>query len=355
MRYGDYTEQDLPFNPNRINISTRQFSLYYLIERLKKGSIRLDAISPWKRELWDPKKRSRLIESLLIRIPIPPFYFDCTDSDIWQVIDGMQRITTFYDFILDQSFALQDMEFLPQYNSKRFKDLPRELQRRIEETAITINLIEPGTPQETKFIIFERLNTKGLSLRAQELRHALNAGLPAEFIEHLADIPEFKVFTTVKFNSKGMADRELVNRFVAFYLFLDSYPGSMEAFLNRAMHELYHRKDDLDRIEEDFVKAMRYSYLILGADAFRRTRSVGAKSKAFNKALFDAISTNFAKANIRDLNKIVENKEMFRNKFEQLFLENDFNISISSATNSKRNVFYRLKRFEEFINSFIND
>lgn len=349
------SDYDLPFNPNEIDISIRQISLYYLIKRLKEGSIILDSEIQRKRNLWNWQKQSRLIESLLIRIPIPSFYFDCTDEDRWQIVDGLQRVSTFLNYIVEEKFELQGLEFLPQYNGCTFTKLPRELQRRIEETNITINLINRGTPEEIKYVIFERLNTGGISLRAQELRHVLNPGLPAKFIEELAEMDSFKTVTKGAVNPERMGDRELVNRFVAFYLFFEEYSGNMEAFLNKAMNELYRQQEKLPKIKKDFDKSMRYSFLIFGSDAFRRYKKDNRNKKAFNKALFDTISVNFARLSESELELIASKNKFFRQRFEMFFDLNEFNASISAATSSKRNVNVRMTIFRTFLNDFLND
>jgi hypothetical protein len=134
-----------PFNPTLINILSKQMSLDTLIKRMREGEVDL---SPdfQRAEVWKPTARSRLIESLLIRIPLPAFYMDATNEDKWLVVDGLQRLSTLRDFVIRNSLKLQDLEFLIQFHGFRYRDLPRNYQRRIEETQVTVYLIERELP-----------------------------------------------------------------------------------------------------------------------------------------------------------------------------------------------------------------
>ena len=160
-----------PFDPQSVNISRRTPTIDLLIFRLREDELDLFPDFRPQMGIWDDGAQSRLIESLLIRIPIPAFYFDATDENKWLVIDGVQRLTALARFVMNEQeleklrlkkLKLCDLEFLTNLNGKTFGELDRRLQRCIEVTQVPLYIIEPGTPPAVKYNIFKRFHTDSL-------------------------------------------------------------------------------------------------------------------------------------------------------------------------------------------------
>ena len=266
---------DTPFDPSKIHVRTRPVLVEQLVSRLNHQEIDLAPDFQRLRGIWPAKDKSRLIESLLLRIPIPVFYVNADTEDNWQVVDGVQRISTMTDFVLGE-FPLKGLEYLLHLNDKSYRELPRPMQRRISETPLTVNVIEPGTPQEVMFNIFHRINTGGRPLNHQEIRHALHPGPAREYLVELAASEEF-MMATGGVARKRMKDRECALRFLAFHMrpWEEYSAPSLDAQLGAAMRELNQTTPDhREALAEDFRQAMRAAHAIFGRFAFRKRESL---------------------------------------------------------------------------------
>jgi hypothetical protein len=335
-----------PFNPTLINIISKQMSLDTLIKRMREGEVDL---SPdfQRAEVWKSTARSRLIESLLIRIPLPAFYMDATNEDNWLVVDGLQRLSTLRDFVIRNSLRLQNLEFLTQFHGFRYKDLPRNYQRRIEETQVTVYLIEKGTPAEVKFNIFKRINTGGLPLSSQEIRHALNQGPATSFLKRLAGSDEFQKATESGVSDKRMAARECVLRFLAFTITPpETYKASdFDAFLSEAMASL-NRMSDAERNElgNRFIRALKASHEIFGDAAFRKPKR-RIKSPV-NKALFEVWTVALDRQTDGNLGLLKSARQkILSNILTLMQTDREFLDAISQGTGDVAKVRLRFSRF----------
>lgn len=356
----------VPFDPNLIRIRRDPFTLGELIDKIEHDEVNFKTAFQRKSDLWDKTQQSRLIESVLLRLPLPAFYFDEIiehEDDIekrktiWQVIDGLQRCSAFNHFIVERSFSLENLEFLTQFNGKYYKDLPRELQRRISQTPITVYVVEKGTPDEVKFNIFKRINTGGLILTPQEIRHAMNQGVPADFVAELADLKEFKDATCHIIKTERMEDRDFITRYVSFYLQnYTSYQPDLDGFMNKGMSKIKLLTDtECAEMKSRFIKSMQTAIKLFGDDAFRKRTNVYDRRKPINKALFEVQSVIYAKMSDSQLQLLVNKRSVFRHKFIQLNNDEKFRYAISSGTGQKDSVIRRFSEMKRIIEETIEE
>lgn len=343
-----------PFNPNEIDITTKPLTIDLLIKRLKADpqEIDLEPAFQRKKDLWSPQKQSQLIESLLIKFPLPAFYFDGSDNNRWLVVDGLQRLSSLDNFVIKKVLKLEGMEFLNKLEGKGFDDLSRTLQRQIEEAQITAYIINSGTPDEVKLNIFKRINTGGLMLNNQEIRHALNQGIPATFVAELANTIEFKEATTYSISTNRMLDREFVTRFIAFYLHnYIQYVPDLDTFMSNAMSELKKMSEQQrSKMKQDFISAMKLSKSIFNEWAFRKADKYPEKRKPINKALFEVWSVLLARLSPAEKEKLEKNKTIVFDRFVSLIkMDKDFFDSITTSTGNKTFVAVRFSKIELLI------
>lgn len=308
-----------PFDPSKIDIKMDKMSIDSIIKRITYGELEFDSEFQRKAGLWKIIQKSQLIESILLRIPLPAFYFDATNDDKWLIIDGLQRISTFKEFVVDKSFSLKGMEFLKELDNNKFDDLPRSLQRRIEETNVNAYLVNPATPTNVKFNIFKRINTGGLVLEPQEIRNALYQGQASRFIKGLAKFPEFLKATDYSIKTDRMLDREFCLRYIAFTcLSLEKYNGSIDEFLNLAMEYLNGCTDNqLNNIEHNFARDMSIIRKIFGKYSFRKMNYDGRK-RPINKSIFEIWSFVVNELNDNQTNYLINNNNKLQDQFIRL-------------------------------------
>lgn len=346
-----------PFNPKDIDIISRTMSLDNIIKRLKENEIDLAPEFQRSMNLWEAKKQSQLIESILINFPLPAFYFDGSNKNKWLVVDGLQRLSTIQNFVVDNKLKLTGLEFLEKLEGSTFSDLPRALQRQIEEAQIVAYIINQGTPDEVKFNIFKRINTGGLVLEPQEIRHALNQGAPAKLVAELASFTEFKEATQYVIPILRMLDREFVTRFLSFYINdANEYKPDLDTFLNKSMGDVKNLNEvQKEKIKTDFKEAMKLAQKIFGRFAFRKVFDVNERRKPINKALFEVWSVSLAKLTEEDRRAVSKNAKLVFDSFINLMNEDKtFEPSITSATGDKTRVAYRFNTINKLLKNIIS-
>lgn len=359
------SDKQLSFDPTKTRVARDSVSLDLLISRIRYDGLNLSPNFQRKTNLWSDPYQSRLIESLLIRIPIPAFYFAETEEDEWLVVDGVQRLTAFARFIMGEEelrkkldlpkLKLRDLEFLKSLEGKTFNDLDPVYQRRILETQVTLFKIEPNTHQDVQYNIFKRINTGGLPLSRQEIRNALNAGA-TDLLNELADSDEFLKVTNHSYLGARGQDQECVLRFIAFTL--SSYK---EYNQNRGFHQFLNdtmdcinkmSEEDREKIKTKFKKAMLDAYEIFGGAAFRRADQ-GTYGGPIYRTLFEVWSVSLAQLSDGSdkISKLIEKKEDLTNEFRGLLMNREFSTAISAK--NVNDVKIRFEKVEEFIRKIL--
>ncbi|MCK5245247.1 MAG: DUF262 domain-containing protein, partial [Desulfobacterales bacterium] len=302
---------------------------------------------------WSDAAQSRLIESMLIRIPLPAFYMDASDEDEWLVVDGLQRLTAINRFVIKKELKLSGLEFLHNLRGMGFDELPRNFRRRINETQVTVYLIEKDTPPEVKFNIFKRINTGGLPLSSQEIRHALNQGEATKMLKRLAESDEFKKATSYGIRDHRMAAQECVLRFMAFTLkSYRSYKSKdFDNFLNTAMTTINNmQENNRMKLEDSFVRSLNASSDIFGIYAFRKQYRKNTGRNPINKALFETWTVNLSNLDNVQLKELKGKKEELVNGFIELMNSTSgFDDAISQGTGNVAKVDLRFSKIEELI------
>lgn len=344
-----------PFNPTDIDVNIETVNLGSLIEMLENGEIDLKPEFQRASDLWTSTQKSRLIESILLGLPLPSFFFsEDPATQKYSIIDGLQRLCALKDFILEKErpLKLTNLQFLKdKLEGLTYEELGRPEKRRISSQKITMNTLRKGTPKEVQYIIFQRVNTAGIPLTPQEMRHALNQGKPAVFIAELAELEAFKQATNNSVRSLRMQDRDFANRFVAFYLKgYELYSGDLDAYLNEAMGSLLTKSEaDLNQIKTAFITSMNACREIFEDDAFRKRYKKEDARKPVSKSIFDTLSVNIAGLLPEQIACLIDRKVMFKEKLINLFNDEKFNYSISTATGQKANVERRFLDIKKLI------
>jgi hypothetical protein len=367
---GGDTIQD-PFDPAKIDVQTRTPTVNLLLSRLTRGVLDLDADFQRKAGLWTDEKQSRLIESLLLRIPLPTIYAAESGEETWTVVDGIQRLTAIARFVTPNALPtpageerkgrlrLMSLEYLTDYDGRTYEELPGGLQTRINETELVLHLIRSGTPEEVMFNIFARINTGGLPLTQQELRHALIKGRGRDLLRELAGNQSFLDATRKSINPDRMADREVIIRFLSFRRVADmadyKYPD-LDTFLRNGMKELNLLSSDDERVLiGDFERSMHAAKEIYGEHAFRKVFSNQKRILPINKAIFETISVNLARLSRDELATLKNRRQQALDGLIGLLEAEDgvFLGDVSYSTGSASRVRRRFRAVEEMFHEVI--
>ena len=289
--------------------------------------------------LWSDDQQSKLIESVIMRIPLPVFYLAENPDGKMVVVDGLQRLATFRRFVNNKlPLSLPDRRG---FHGCLFCDLPPAIQNRIEDCNLTVYLIDSKVPERVRLDIFERVNG-GVPLTRQQMRNCLYMGHATGFLKNEANAEVFLNATGRSLNRLTMRDREFVNRFCAFRILgYEGYGGDMDDFLaNCLMRMNSMSEDERSRLSRCFRQSMASNFLVFGEHAFRKQQVGRARRSVLNASLWDVLSTGLSRYGS---DTIEAHSEDILAAFLDLLTNEDFRSSITYSTNHAVTV---RKRFE---------
>jgi len=317
-------------HPRKIITQPFDFSVQDLVDKIKSKDIDLNPRYQ-RNYTWGTNdvnnKRSRLIESLLLNIPIPVIYFAETDTLNYEVIDGQQRLKTFLDFMNDE-FVLEGLDIRYDIIGKKYSELSKKDQDQIRKRSVRAILILNESDEQLKYEVFERLNLGSVQLSKQEVRNATLRGSFNDLLRELASNSLFKerLKLILKKDQDNMAYEEMVLRFFAYYENKSKRVENLATFLTEYMRKKKDsRQEEIDRLKNLFLDTLRKIDLYLGEDAFTtsidetKTSNWGKKT---NRALYDAEMLAFASL----VDGSVKDKPVSPNKFKKIlrdFIKNE--------------------------------
>jgi hypothetical protein len=325
-------------------IRTDQRTVHDVLRREAQGFFVLDP--EFQRAfVWEPERQSRLIESILMRIPLPVFYLAENNEGKLVVVDGLQRLTTLKRFVENEQPLVLDNSELAE---RRFKDLPTKLQNRVEDAQLTLYIIDAKVPERVRLDIFERVNS-GRPLTRQQMRNALYQGAATRFLRDVCAESIFLNATGKSLNPLEMRDREAINRFCGFFLLgPETYPDDMDAFLASALKQMNKIGESglLLDLRTRLLKSLILNEYVFGPHAFRKHTEGQLRRNIINLSLFDVFSVAFAKA---DKSLIQSRKDEILKGFFQLMADPDYVRDITYGTSDKARVLGRFRRTEKML------
>lgn len=357
---GEETEEEpFPYDPDLIRVDPRPYQVNLVNELIEEGDI--DLSPDFQRHfVWkEITQRSRLIESMMLRIPLPVFYMAQDSEGKFQVVDGLQRLTVINQYLKNE-FKLKGLEYLKDCEGKYYKktgdqnnNIDPKYARRIAQTQLIFNIIDPQTPFRVKFDIFRRINQGGKPLKAQEIRNCMASRKTRNLLKKLANSEEFKTATGNSINPTRMEDQELVLRFIGFYYsqYINKeslkYSGNMNDFLDNVI-DILNKMMVYKSISNRFYYAMENAAYLFGPYAFRKCKKEhlrpGARKQFINKSLFTTWSVLLSRYNPDDVKNKVKPEHLTIPLASEIDNNTEYFNAITSGTNdiSRINTSFRI-------------
>ncbi len=323
-----------------------------------------------RRKRWDNGKKSRLIESFIINVPLPPIFLYEYEYSKYEVMDGLQRLTAIDDFYHNK-FQLEGLEYWKELNGKTLDELPSEIKKGIDRRYLSSIVLLEETAKSIeeaeilKRIVFERLNSGGQPINQQETRNALLTGKFNQLCLRLARNDNFRKMWQIPLESDGeeellksdpyrkMDDVELVLRFFT-YRHLDKRSGySIEDFLDEYLKQANNFSDEtLDKLEKLFSDTIETIYTIFDNNAFFTPDYTNTVNKP-SKTVYDPLMQSVAKYIKQKNQLILEKTNISKNKFQEVITTDKGKKVFDGRDNKPSEVQERIKYFDRLFEQYI--
>jgi len=351
-------DEDLSLERRKIFTDKSDPPISSLYTRYQSGDLILDPLFQ-RREVWEDSRSSRLLESLVLEVPLPIFYLAESADGKEEVIDGQQRLSAFFRF-LENRYPLKGLRALRHLNGKHFKELDKATQKLVRDSSVRTVIFKKESDENLRFEIFERLNTGAVPLNPQELRNCVYRGPYNQLLISLSSDPDYRYLMGLKGPEKRMRDVEYVLRFAAFHhcTYL-RYKPPIAHFLDEDMRKCRNAStEEQEELRSAFKTAVTLVRSLLGPHAFHRFYRGTEDSpngfweqKKFNASLYDILMCSFAD---KDKNQVMANLDAIREALIALMTDDQsFIDAIELSTSSLRMVTTRFDAWREALGSVL--
>lgn len=347
-----------PFDPASLKVEVKNTTVGQLRDMLKNDMIDLQPDFQRHKDLWSPSKKSKLIESIILGLPLPSFYFYVDEErEKWIVIDGLQRLCAINDFMVKQTLRLTGLQFLSGLHNKHtYDDFSYFEQLDMAMRPVTLNVISGASSAEAKYIIFQRINSEATQLRPAEIRNALFHGKSMDMVKRLAESKEFEIATNNSISRKRLRHYDFVSRFFAFYVQgYEAYSNNMDVFIGNSLQLMNEKLDDdtQKQFEDVFLKALSLCVVLLGDTVFRQPlndkdrKNKDIKANPISISLFEATMYAVSQLSETQRDVLLNRQEKFLTLYREMFRDEFLRKELSNGTNQYKSVHYRFSKMEE--------
>jgi hypothetical protein len=334
-------QDQLDRNRRSVSFDSYDITVRQLYDMLSEGTI--DIAPDYQRHfIWDEERQSQLVESVFLGIPVPSLFMATNKDATWEVIDGLQRLTTIINFIgsddvikkINSKYSrleITGLEKLSAFNGLCFDDLPKSIQLSFLTRPIRITVLNDRSDFNVRYDLFERLNTGGVTLHPQEIRNCVFIGEFNDFIKYCSNNLDFKAVVKVTKNAEKTGNlEELVLKFFAYFEEREKFSHGVKEFLNEYMElktRIFKNKADLDKIFKETFSFLNQSL----PDGIVR----GNRKNITPLVLFEAISVGVADA-------IIERKKISKKRLLDVLDNEQLKDFTTGGTNSRSKLFERI-------------